>query len=242
MLGDGGAAPEDRPWSEVYQEWVAMTHDAINGRGKFSNGPLDLRGHHVRDVRAKFMGIIINKFMVNKKDATFAQGVCCDLPAQPVQIWMSKQLKDVYKIASDYQDGGDVAGGYAVGQELYDKRLSGQKHQDYLLRILGRVPHFGALNALSHEQRLPASYVAAADSNNKNRSLYFRRIYDHVAYNILHLTYLDNPSLLNHQQPKDLTKNEPRLGGPPSGKFTLIKQDEMDNLRCDLAKEKHWPK
>lgn len=43
MLGDGGVAPEDRSWSDVYREWFDMTHNAINASGRFSSGPRDVR-------------------------------------------------------------------------------------------------------------------------------------------------------------------------------------------------------
>ena len=223
-----GLSPEDKPWTEIYQEWVTLTHDAINGSGKFSSGALDLRGHHVRNVKCKFMGIIMNKFTTERRDDGFAQGVCKDLPASAVVTWMRQQFKDVYKIASEY-------GEYAVGQRNYDKRLSGHAQRNYLLRVVGRVPNFAKLNGVSHEQRMPPSYVhSPAD---KRSILRVRRIYDQIAYNMLHITYLDNPDLLNHVKPKDLT--EEGRGGPPIPGLHFHDPDEMDKLQRDLGP--HWP-
>ena len=141
---------------------------------------------------------------------------------------MRQQFKDVYKIASEY-------GEYAVGQRNYDKRLSGHAQRNYLLRVVGRVPNFAKLNGVSHEQRMPPSYVhSPAD---KRSILRVRRIYDQIAYNMLHITYLDNPDLLNHVKPKDLT--EEGRGGPPIPGLHFLVPDEMREMRRDLGP--HWP-
>lgn len=232
MSGEGGAAPEDRPWSQLYREWVIKTRNAVNGTGPWQGSPLDLRGHQVRDVHAKFMGIIMNKFpMVEAGD--FRQGVVTDIPSEPVGRWMTQQLNDVYRIAKEFQDPGrlgppapgipliqQLQNTFTIPQQHYDTKMDGQTHKDYLLRVIGRVPHFGVLNATSQELHVPVSHLPTARADNigpseRSRVIRFCRIYDQIVYNILLLAYRDNPQSINNRGPDDRLAEKPPMGGPP---------------------------
>lgn len=207
IIDGEGAAPDDRPWSQLYQQWVTETADAVNGRGKFTNMKLDLRGHHVRDVKVKFMGIIMNKFNV-QKGGDFRQGVVTDVPGKPIERWMTQECNDAYRIASAFQANGM---NLTIGQACFDTSITGQTHRDYLLRVIGRVPHFGNLNAEAQEQFVPVSHIVSAQPRKRAaagddagapgspaagdagpthaRVLRFAQVYDQIAYNILYLVY-----------------------------------------------------
>ena len=229
MSGEGGQAPEDRPWSQLYREWVIKTQNAVAGVGPWQGRPLDLRGHQVRDVYAKFMGVVMNKFPLSQA-GDFLQGVVTDVPSDAVCRWMSQQLLDAYRIAKEYQDPGNLGAPapgapllqslsrtFAVPQQHYDTRADGTAYNDYLMRVIARVPHFGVLNSVSQENFVPVSHIASNDVSpaDRTRVARFRRIYDQLAYNILLLAYRDNPATVNHQLPANRLGENPPMGGPP---------------------------
>mmetsp|Transcript_38661 Transcript_38661/g.95624 ORF Transcript_38661/g.95624 Transcript_38661/m.95624 type:complete len:361 (+) Transcript_38661:447-1529(+) len=191
--------PEDRNWHEQYRTWVRRTNEEAVG--------LNLRTP-IRKVTVKFMGIIINDYVINQRGG-FVQGIVTD-DAHPVsQDWMNSEMDRVYQIAHALQHPPalpkplNFGPRYTIAQVHYDTAAEGTPNLNFLTRVVGKAPNWAGLSSIAQMEVMPVAFLTDRPGvyqrlcqDHRKKVRYAKSIYNQIAWNILYLASGDNPQLV----------------------------------------------